>query len=144
MVQFSDSPLNRQSRRAARRDFSRKSKKLLLSGNWGEWRKERGSRFPCPNGLVNFWANDLYSVQNYKIVCEWGEVDFVGIRRNDEKKNIPWSDKQRVKNELFGAERTAIEVFPAESELVDQANMYWLYILPEGFKLPFNMFRARG
>jgi len=59
--------------------------------------------------------------------------------RNAAGIDIPWAEKQRIKNELFGPERTAIEVFPAESELVDAANMYHIWLLPEGCDLPFTL-----
>jgi len=29
-------------------------------------------------------------------------------------------------------ETTAVEYYPAKSELVDEANIYWLWIFPEG------------
>lgn len=43
-----------------------------------------------------------------------------------------WREMQHIKNEIFGHEATAIEYYPPTSELVDQANIYWLWILPEG------------
>lgn len=49
-----------------------------------------------------------------------------------------WADKQQIKNELFGPEATAIEVFPAESELTDAADMYHLWILHDT-ALPFGI-----
>ncbi len=48
-------------------------------------------------------------------------------------------EKQKIKNELFGRESVAIEVFPAESHLIDQANSYHLWVLPEAFSLPFGI-----
>jgi hypothetical protein len=43
-----------------------------------------------------------------------------------------WREIQRIKNEIFGAEVMAIEYFPAQSELVDTHNIYWIFIFPEG------------
>jgi len=43
-----------------------------------------------------------------------------------------WSELQRIKNEIFGPETTAVEYYPAESELVNQHNIYWLWIFPSG------------
>ncbi|WP_444876696.1 DUF7694 domain-containing protein [Brevibacillus daliensis] len=59
--------------------------------------------------------------------------------RNVENTDIPWAEKQRIKNELFGTERVAVEVFPAQSELVDEANMYHIWLLPADMKLPFSL-----
>lgn len=55
------------------------------------------------------------------------------IQRHDNEP-IPnhWRELQDIKNELFGRHVTAIEFYPAESELMDVANIYWLWILPEG------------
>jgi hypothetical protein len=43
-----------------------------------------------------------------------------------------WSEMQRIKNEIFGADVTAIEYFPPQSELVDMHNIYWMWIFPDG------------
>lgn len=53
--------------------------------------------------------------------------------------DITWSEKQRIKNEIFGEERLAIEVFPAKSNLVNEVNMYHLWVMPKGFSLPFGL-----
>ena len=50
-----------------------------------------------------------------------------------------WSEMQRIKNELFGEESTAVEYYPKESELIDRHNIYWLWIFPEGvLPIPIN------
>lgn len=46
-----------------------------------------------------------------------------------------WATLQRIKNTLFGAEVTAIEYFPPQSELSNAANIYWFFIMP-GMPLP--------
>lgn len=50
----------------------------------------------------------------------------------DEPIKNHWSEIQRIKNEIFGSETVAIEYFPAESELINQHNIYWIFIYPEG------------
>ena len=61
------------------------------------------------------------------------ELTFSGER------DIPWSIKQAIKNELFGEDRLAIEVFPTEKALVDIMDCYHLWVFPKGFKLPFGI-----
>ena len=51
------------------------------------------------------------------------------IRRSDSGTAVFWSDLQRIKNEIFGTEAQAIQVFPRESELTDVANLYWLWVI---------------
>lgn len=57
----------------------------------------------------------------------------LSIRRQDRLPVRRWRDLQRIKNELAGPERDAIEVFPAESRLHDPCNLYDLWVVPEGF-----------
>jgi hypothetical protein len=84
------------------------------------------------------FSDDEYAVMIRTVVTPWGQVDHVCIR-NRASTDIPWAEKQRIKNEIFGPERVAIEVFPAESELADAANMYHIWVLPAGTRLPFGL-----
>lgn len=81
----------------------------------------------------------IYSCQLYRRDTAWGEVIHIAIRRHDGGTSLPWADKQKIKDDLVGAERVAVEVFPPRSELDDAANMYHLWVLPEGFELPFRL-----
>ena len=63
---------------------------------------------------------------------------WLSIRRNDRKAIRDCRHFQRIKNELAGAEREGVELFPPESCLVDGANQYHLWILPEGETTPFT------
>lgn len=79
-----------------------------------------------------------YCVLTREIKTQWGIIIHAAFR-NAEGTDISWKDKQWIKDSLFGAERTAIEVFPTKDRLVDAANMYHLWILEEGFELPFGI-----
>jgi hypothetical protein len=57
------------------------------------------------------------------------------VWRRDEKDGITWDELQAVKNKAFGKEITAIEIYPAESELVNIKNMRHLWVVP-GLELP--------
>ena len=91
------------------------------------------------------WFRELdrvYKRDDGRFVCmfrdvktEWGEVTHVTITAHHKPS---WADKQQIKNELFGKESVAIEVFPKESELVDHADMYHLWILHD-IDLPFGI-----
>lgn len=84
------------------------------------------------------WVNNRYVVlANRFLSTEWGFCDHLWIRRADDRNLFPWQDLQRIKDELLGPERVALEVFPRRSELVDQANMRHLWVLPVGSSLSF-------
>ena len=49
-----------------------------------------------------------------------------------------WREMNRIKNELFGEEKTAIEYYPAKSRLIDEHDIYWLWIFEEGVLPTYN------
>jgi len=87
------------------------------------------------------YLNGLFVVQVYAHPCEWGECKRVMIRWNDARPDHDWAMFQKIKNDLFGEQRTCLEVYPAESNKQDVANMYWLFLMPEGFKVPIEVTR---
>jgi len=51
---------------------------------------------------------------------------------------VTWDDMQAIKDR-FWPDRIAVEVFPPKSKIVDVANMRWMWVLPKGAVLPFNL-----
>ena len=60
------------------------------------------------------------------------------IRHNTGNAIHSWSDIQRIKNDLFGEEAHAVEYYPKVSELVDDKNIYHVWILEPEYKAPFS------
>ena len=86
-------------------------------------------------GKQHMWQNDLYVVISK---VEDNGFTWLSIRRQDRKPIRDWRHFQRIKNELCGPEREAVELFPAESRLVDAANQYHLWVWPEGEHVPLG------
>lgn len=110
----------------------------------GKWIREPS---PADQKYGSGWCREMdrcyrqgrkYLVMTRKIMTSWGTVEHACIR-NVDNSDIPWAEKQRIKNELFGDKVTAIEVYPSKNRLVDEAGMYHLWVLPEGFELPFGL-----
>lgn len=83
------------------------------------------------------WVNDLYYVR----MIEMGPFTVLTIKphRDGPPEALhDWRNFQRMKNQLCGPESEAIELYPAESRLVDTANQFYLVVLPEGIRLPFG------
>lgn len=97
--------------------------------------------------MDRYWeSDDGYAVMSRQIRTEWGVVEHVMISRMGKfgaGGDIPWAVKQEIKNEVFGIRATAIEVFPAVKNLVDVCDVYHLWVLPKGFKLPFGIHPTR-
>lgn len=86
------------------------------------------------------WMNDVYVV----IATEMkGGITHLSIRRIDRKPCRDWRDFQQMKTQLCGAEREGLELYPAESRVVDTANQFHLWVLPKGMHMPVGYFFGR-
>lgn len=115
--------------------------KQMVKDSWSEWEWRNhlvGHELAVP-GMTKCCLNNKYSVQFFECITCWGVVEHLIIRRHDTKPIHSWYVLQRIKNELVGSDRTAVEVYPAELNLVDDANLYHLWVLPDGFQLPFGL-----
>lgn len=70
------------------------------------------------------YQNDIYRVEKIP-AAPFIHLD---IRRLDGQACKEWSHFQQIKNELVGPEYEAVELFPAESRLVDAGNQYHLWV----------------
>lgn len=141
--------MTRKERRAMERAKEKHVATLMRSG-FSEWTditdlpntKELTSKMNTPPFKV--MMNGLFIVQMFKQDTSWGEVIRLMIRWNDARPVHDWSMFQRIKNELVGEDRVALEVYPKSSNLVDVANMYWLFVLPAGSVCPIEMQKSEG
>lgn len=87
-----------------------------------------------PDGMTRAYRNNRYTVMVYDgAKTTHGSATQILIQNHfDEPIKNHWSEIQRIKNEIFGSETIAIEYFPAESELINQHNIYWIFIYPDG------------
>ena len=53
-----------------------------------------------------------------------------------------WRDLMRIKNELVGPDREAVEVYPSMNRIHDTANQFHLWVLPEGEMTPAGWLSA--
>lgn len=84
---------------------------------------------------TELWINDLYQVQVRHLD---DLMVHLNIRRRDGGPILrDWRHFQQIKNELVGPECEAIELYPAESRLVDTSNKYHLYAVKDPtFRFP--------
>lgn len=117
--------------------------RLRESGRWPSW-----TWHALPGGVpgAHGWArevrrvaeNGIFTVLVREVPTPWGAVlhAMISIACQPEPS---WYEKQRIKDTVFGRPRTAIEVFPPHDDIVDGADSYHLWVLPEGMKLPFGL-----
>ncbi|MEI9897687.1 MAG: hypothetical protein WDN28_28470 [Chthoniobacter sp.] len=86
----------------------------------------------------HLFVNDVYSVR-MRDAAPFVQLD---ITRFDGRPCTSWREFQQIKNELVGPECEAVELFPAESRLVDTSNQYHLWVNPDpNYRFPFGYSR---
>ncbi len=104
---------------------------------WGPWVLDKRDYETIDGGKFKWthWRNNIYHVAIRRV----READVrwhLSIGSHDGRSRHDWRDMQRIKTELVGAEHEAVEVYPAESKLVDMSNRYHLWVFKG--KLPFG------
>lgn len=80
------------------------------------------------------YMNDLYQVNVTQMNATWIHLS---VKLRTKQPVHDWRHLQQIKNELVGPEHEAIELYPAESRIVDGANQYHLWCLAkEGLRFP--------
>lgn len=114
---------------------------------WDEWREaqpvNRLTREPAQlEPDERFVTNGLYNVHIVEVEQlsdEAPPVTWLSICRIDRKTVRDWRDLQRIKNELVGEECEAVEIYPAESRLVDTSNQFHLWVMSDSrFRFPWG------
>lgn len=85
------------------------------------------------------FINDVYQVNVCRDPLEqharnkFPAVVHLSVKRHDKQPIHDWRDLQSIKNLLVGREHEAIELYPAESRVVDTVNQYhlWVFADPE-------------
>jgi len=80
-------------------------------------------------GQAILYLNDKYQVIKRQHTARDGqEFVHLSIKRIDREPIHDWRDLQSIKNQIVGKENEAVEIYPAESRLVDTANQYHLWV----------------
>ena len=87
-----------------------------------------------PDNCETVYANSRWIVFVFAIAATWmGRARLVMFRKAKRRgiAQHSWADFQRAKNELFGRSALAVEFYPPENDLVDVADVYWLWVVLE-------------
>ncbi len=85
-----------------------------------------------PKAPAELWGSSQYTVTVHYLDDNRDGFVEVGIHNYRRTTHVPWRHVQQIKNEVFGPDREAVQLFPAEDRLVDAANEYWIYVYPTG------------
>jgi hypothetical protein len=87
------------------------------------------------------WINNLYQVN---VSYPNDEIIHLSIKRRDKKPIHDWRHLQWIKTIIVGPENEGIELYPAESRVVDTANQYHLWVFRDPtFRFPVGYNEGR-
>lgn len=95
------------------------------------------------DGLPNTPDGEIWENSRYVVIVRdcggggEGKLVWLSIKNADNSARHDWRELQRIKNELVGTDVEAVELYPAESRLVDNANQWHLWCVV-GFRFPFG------
>lgn len=114
-----------------------RERKRRRSGDWGDW--ETLTFMPGQAGRG--WASFITTAHRNKVFSVLDRQAEVGVRHlavSSLSGHRPtWPEMQRIKDELAGPEATAIEVYPPRDQVVDEADMFHIWVLRG--RLPFGL-----
>lgn len=127
---MSADPLFRVSRNERRLLLSNEAKRRK-SGEWGAWEIITFSRGSAGSG----WASEFTKAHKNKVFSVLDRTLSSGTRHlavtSLSQVRPTWWEMQRIKNELAGSGATAVEVYPPMNEVVDDADMFHIWVLSE-------------
>lgn len=93
--------------------------------------------------IKKIYRNNKYQVAVYDVAAkdpEAAPMIWLSIKRLDKKPIHDWRELQKIKNAIVGPECEGVEIYPAESRLVDTANQYHLWVISDPtFRWPFGL-----
>jgi hypothetical protein len=130
---------NRAQRRALDRENAKQSAVLVKMDHWQDMPR-------LPQGLIEVWRSREYLVQVYAeqpgIVRASINVTALDSKHGRWQDGIPWDDIQCIKREIGRGNKDAVEVYPADRDVVNVANMRHIWIFDE--PLPYAWRRGKA
>ncbi|HSI12095.1 MAG TPA: hypothetical protein VK961_08630 [Chthoniobacter sp.] len=134
-------------------EFAMRQRNKLLSQPPEFFEKVFGGQMPSMQEKL-FWIEErvreaatwtMYRNSLYLVVIEMtAPLIHACIRRHDGRPCTDWNHLQQIKSELIGPEHEAVELFPAESRLINTTNEYHLWAHPKsGYRFPFGFATER-
>lgn len=116
--------------RNERRLLLRREEQSRKTGAWGEWE----TLTFLPGSAGKGWAADFTTAHRNRVFSVLDRTLPNGVRHlavsSLTQVRPSWWEMQRIKNEIAGNERTAVEVYPPQGDVVDGADMFHIWVLP--------------
>lgn len=137
---FADMAMTRNQRRIA---FANEER-LRKSGAWPPWETKR---FPRGSISLTGWPSEFSEARVngiFSVLLRTLPDGTTHLAVSSLTNTRPtWPEMQRIKDELLSPAHTGVEVYPPKEEIIDDADMYHLWVLPTDIALPFSLFDNR-
>jgi hypothetical protein len=126
--------------RAERRQILNAEEKARKAGVWPAWETKL-----LPNGTGGIgWNTEVRVAYRNRIFAvlerplpnggkHLAVSSMSGVRPT-------WREMQRIKDELVSPEALAVEIYPPQAEIVDHADMFHIWVVPDRDAAPFDQF----
>lgn len=85
------------------------------------------------------WLNSRYQVRMNTFP---NGITYLSIKRVKKEHIHDWREILRIKNELCGPDREAVELYPGMFRVVDTSNQYHLFVMPLGVGINLGFFEG--
>ena len=82
------------------------------------------------------WVNNLYQVNVDRTDKHWTHLSIKRLGK-ETLQGSAWQHFQWIKNQLVGEEYEGVELYPAESRLINTANQYHIWVMKHPFPEAF-------
>lgn len=115
-----------------------RERKLRRTGQWGAWET---LTFPPGSMGAGAWTWAITTAHRNAVFCVLDRPAEAGVRHLAVSSlsglRPTWPEMQRIKDDLAGPDATALEVYPPRAHVVDEADMFHIWVLRG--KLPFGL-----
>ena len=122
-----------------------RTKLKLVAREWTPWQsipvtEEMREQHKHLRYAEQILTNSRFEVQTFPCATPIGGVVQATVIRHGDIAPISWDELQRIVHEIFGADVTAVEIFPPlEHEWHTSVGLRSLWILPSTWQIPFGL-----
>lgn len=121
-----------------RKKLLQRERRLRRLGDWGPW-----ERLENPHRFKPGWLGEVGHVRKNRVfsvlIRDLGTTVHLAVSSLSGDRPT-WHEMQRIKNELAGPDATGVEVYPPQNEVVDDAEMFHLWLVG---RLTFSLHPSR-
>lgn len=137
--------------RTGQRRVMEQERRERKTGNWSPWRPVEYQQLAALRGQCHGWATEFTAgwrngwcvVLIRPVHSALGPVHQLMITTASGTE-LSWRERQRVKDELMGRDRMAVEVMPQAADLAAGTDSYHLWVFEAGYRFDFGLNREGG